>query len=77
MMRLAQAGCMTTPSDVPRSQTEIGTKYVAANSLIYPIWARSVRRPSTHPPLFKKESREDLAWQQIDRIKTHAQNPYV
>lgn len=58
MMRLVQAGCMTTPSDVPRSQTEIGTKYVAANSLIYLNMARSVRAPSTHPPLFEKNRAE-------------------
>lgn len=59
MMRLAQAGCMTTSSDVPRSQTEIGTKYVAANSLIYLIWPRSVWAPSNPPPLFEHQDRAE------------------
>lgn len=73
VMRLAQAGCMTTPSDVPRSQTEIGTKYVAANSLIYPIWARSIQGPSIHPPLFllkEKKSREETVQQQTNKLRT-------
>lgn len=58
VMRLAQAGCMTTPSDVPRSQTEIGTEYVAANSLIYFIRLTQLG-PLPPPPLFKKQSRAE------------------
>lgn len=62
-MRLAQAGCMTTPSDVPRSQTEIGTKYVAANSLIYLLWLVQPG-PLPPPPLFfiiRREAEESEA----------------
>lgn len=59
MMRLAQAGCMTTSSDVPRSQTEIGTKYVAANSLIYLINGLAQSGPLHPPPLFEHQNRAE------------------